>query len=456
MKSSVLINEKGLGESNAALRAKVPDGNWVADVDLTSFMKADPEDCRTPRNERPLVIPVKHWAQVLGVHADEVSKYLGGERFTTQDHYGYCSHEQRVTLVSHLPFVAVHFRDHNESAGDLAKLHSGITVARQMHKGELGQRPSMIRKPQVLQSRIPDPSSGFSVTSHRKLNWVELSELVNITGLVAEDIIRGFAGFSPSTYYEPNVPLLRGNPHAENIVRVYVGDVPKSFCAGETQWGGENAVPLSSLKHMLRRKIWVTQAFAYTVIRLVQLGYRPNNETPECSFRLEASMPEVPEPKMPVLSSEELRQLHDFRLKLGNELDKETFRSIAERVLGSTDWYKRPALSDTLNGFAYYTGFETLDAFGGLLQVAVCHWTRGGQSKTPNCWAGFLSVHSERPHNARTDPAELRIWFWPDELHRCTPTGLVGGLCHGLPESHITAMVRNLVVNLGYCLDGVA
>ncbi len=468
MESSVLTVSKGTNEDSAFVEKMAQDGKWVAEIRVASFMKAHPQDQRTPRSERPLIVPVRHWAQLLGVSGNEVSTFLKQERQTTPNDYGYVSIEQTWTLVADRPFVAVHFRDHDEWKGDLAKLHRRMTTARQMHKGELGQRPELVRKPKTIQSLIPDPDKGHWNNSdpndpeyiHPNLNWVELSELVEIVELNAEEIIRGFAGFSPSTYYTPNVPLLRGMLRQEDMVRVYVDDVPKSFCGGEIQWGNNNAVPLTSLQQVTNRndgKVWVPQSFAYTVIRLVQFGYRPNRETPELSFRFEAPMPTVPETKMPVLSVEQLRELHDFRLKLDHELDKETFRSTVEHLLGVTNWQRRADLSDELNGFAYYTNFEVLEAFDGRLQVAVCYWTRGGAYKTPNYWAGFASVHPERPSNARHDPnAQLRIWFWPGELYRYKPTGMVGGLCRELANPDIATAIQKIVANLGYRLNGAA
>lgn len=438
---------------------QVADGKWVAEVSVASFMKAHPEDKRTPRSERPLIVPVRHWARVLGVEVHEIKKRLVSQHRTTPDQYGYVSIEQTWILVSDKPFVVVHFRDDNEW-----RLHRRVTAARQMHKGELGRKPELPFEIEWSQSSIPSPDGYWDNTNSEEpqyvthlLSWVELRELSDITCLTTEEIIRGFAGFSSSNYYEPNVPLLRGNPEQEELIRVYVGEVPTSFCGGEFQWGGKNAISLSSLQHQLDRRdvrLRVLRSFAHTVIRLMQFGYRPENEAPEHSFRLEAPMP-IPQMKtLPVLPADELRMLHELRAHLSQELPEEAFRRAAQEALGTDQWCASPELDDTSQGFSYYVNFERLEAFDGQLVISTCFWTRGGSPKSNNYYAGFLAVFPKgRIADPRRDQsAVLRIWFWPNELVRAIPSGSRDGLCPSWVRPEIAERVRLFLTSLGYSI----
>lgn len=443
----------------------IPDGKWVAEVSVDSFLKPHPEDRRIPRTNLPLTEPVKWWSQVLGVKAGEVQKILQDERRTTPQDYGYVSVEQDWLLVSDKYFVAVNFRDHDEWYGGDAKSHRGLVLSRQIHKGELGQNPPLSRKPQVFPSQILDPDKGHWDLSNPyepkfirpNLNWVQLSELTQIVGLTPEEIIAGFAGFSASTYYEPNVPLLLGGVLGE-IVRIYTGSVPQSFCSGEYQWGGGNTATISSLPATLNNwgnGVFVTQSFAYAVIRLVQFGYKPENEMPENSFRLEAPMPQAPEGTLPVLSVEKLRELHELRAQLPSELSKETFRAYAEAALGTSYWHKAPYMDDKSQGFSYNTQFERLhlDDENGCITICTCYWTRAGADKTRNYYSGMLAVFPEKVFNPRTDEtAILRIWFWPGELVRQTPTGSKGGLCPPEVPENLASRVKDFLRGLGYTI----
>lgn len=435
---------------------RIPDGKWVAEIRVASHVEARPEDRRTPVNERPLVVPVRWWSQVLGLKAGEASTTLLGERRTTPKDYGYVSIEQDWKLVSDKPFVVVHFRDHNECRKDSPNPHREMTASRQVHKGELGRRPELLRKPRILVSEIPDPDNSYLIPPN--LNWVELAELADIMSIEPEDIIRGFAGFSPSTFYEPNVPLLHKMLRREDITRVYVGDVPQIFCGGECLWGGESAIALSSLQRLIDwngGKVWIPQSFAYQVIRLTQFGYRPENEAPENSFRLEAPMPIPPEPKMPILSAQELRELHPLKMELPKELSQGVFQGLAENALGTDKWQDSKEMDDTSEGFSYYTDFRRLDLDleGDSITIAICHWTRAGADKSDNYYSGMLAVFPERVADPRRDPsAILRVWFFPDSLQRLTPVGCKGGICPPEVPADLAERVKRFLVSLGYAI----
>lgn len=437
---------------------RVPDGKWVSEVRVESFMKPHPEDRRTPFDERPLVVPARWWAQMLGVDASEVSSTLLSERWTKPKDYGYVSTEQNWRLVSDKPFVVVHFRDDSEH------LRRQMTSSRQMHKGELGRRPELVRKPNILPSQIPDPDNEHWQGENYiqpNLNWVALSELAEIVGFNAEEIIAAFAAFSPSTFYEPNVPLLmsfHGNPRRGDITRVYIGQPPQCFCGGESYWGGNNVIQLGSLDSRLARvggRAWVPQAFAYRVIRLVQFGYRPEDETPAQSFRIEAPMPAPPPSKLPVLPAEQLRELHPLEMELPKEHSEQMFQFLAEKALGGGVWQEAESMDDTSQGFSYCTNFRRLDLDleCGSITIAICHWTRAGADKTDNYYAGLLAVFPKRVVDPRRDPsAILRLWFFPDSLQRLVPAASKGGVCPKEVPADLAERVKRFVGGLGYAV----
>lgn len=448
--------------------AKIPNGKWVVEIEVTSFIMPDPEDHRVPVSQRPTVVPFQHWAQVCGVtRADVQLTLLTEDTAGSESGYKAVSRRQKWQVVSDKPFAVVHYRDYDQFHGLLAKQHRRLTAARQMHKGELGQQPKLTQYPQTLQSSIPDPDRGFTDKSQKfvrpNLNWVELDELSKIVGLSPKQIITGFAGFSPSTYYEPNVPVLqiisygaKGLSRREDVTRVYPGAVPNSPCGGEYQWGGNSAISLKAFESISARqgsKFWVPQHFAYNVIRLTSFGYRPENEAPENSFRLEAPMPAPRAAQLPVLPVEELRQLHTLTAELRQELPERDFRLAAEAALGGGFWSAEPRMDDEGGGVGkYFTDFTRLNSADGRVVIAVCHWTRAGAGKSKNYYAGMLAVFPER---VITDPrrdqsAILRIWFWPDSLQRLTPDGSKDGFYPPGLRSEDGWIINDFLGRLGY------
>jgi hypothetical protein len=440
--------------------SQLPSGVWTATVDgLSSKWHAHPEDKRTPRPHRPLTKQSRRWAQVLGATPDEVQVYVVRERHTTPGKYGYESIERDVRLVSFKPFVVVRVTEPDEYY-DYARY--GFVAARQVHGGQLGRKPYLTRLPEVAASSMRDPAIG---DHNRTLNWVQLSELAEITGITAADIIRDYAPFSPSTAYESNVPLASGNYKLwtqPDIRRVYTdAELPQGYCGHETAWGGNNAITLDEIADTMWTKgLWVPQSFANRVIRLVSFGYRPGCPLPEALCQIGAPMPAQPQFLLPVLPVEELKELHVLRMELADELPESVFRQAALRALGpalDTTWRKVPELTDPLNGFAYNTDFEQIeqDTDDGQIVIGTCSWTRAGAPKSDNYYAGFLAVFPKgiTVTDARRDPrAILRIWLWPGELVREMPIGSKGGLCPPEVPAGCSPMVEHFLLDLGYSL----
>ena len=430
----------------------LPEGSWVVDASVSASLYPHDDDNRIPRNERPLVKLTRGWSEVYAPQNAGIERYLINSNVRTADgHYRTVSQTWR--LISSGPFVVVRYSDNNIWAGEFAPYQRGIQVARQIHHGHPGMKPELSAKPDIRESTIVDPKN-----ASRNLNWVNLTELVQITGLDGADIVRFYAGFSASTVYEPNVAFLFEAVSASMQLRIYPRNVPTDFCLGETKWGGKNALSLAEMEDLLTEtpsNFWVTQSFAYEVIRLAQFNYRPDKATHQPSLRLEAPQLEMPAAPMPVLTDQQFRDAKDLRMDLEHELSEVSFRSAAQRVLGVTEpdsWQSTPVMDDPLGGMGqYYNRFHSLTGFDSRLVISTGFWTRAGASKSRNYYAGCLAVFPEAVDDPRRDPsAILRLWFWPGEVVRMTPDGSLGGLCPSSLPPGIAESVYRFLLELGY------
>lgn len=441
--------------------AQLRNGLWTAQIDnLTSGWYARPEDERTPRYDRPLTEQSRYWAQILGTTGDEMTVHMVREHHDAPTKYGNDATWRDVRLVSAKPFVVVKVCEPGQYN---RRTRYGFAAARQVHGGHLGRKPYLTLQPTVVSSNMRDPDGRLN----RTINWVRLKELTEITRLDAADILRDYAPFSPSTYYEPNVPVAQGplNNWSSrvnlNILRLYTDtELPQGYCGGEGFWGGDNADTLEARVSGMGwnpNELWVPQTFANLVIRLSSFGYRPGQPLPDASCQIAVPMPVQPQLPLPVLPVEELKELHSLRMELVEELPQGHFRQAALSALGflrGIAWSKVPE-SDDGGSFRYYTNFEQAQRVvkDGRVIIGACYWTRGGAAKSPHHYAGFLAVFPKNISitDARRDPrAILRVWFWPDSLVRETPDGSKGGLCPPEVPTDCARLVERFLLNLGY------
>jgi hypothetical protein len=480
---------------NAKLPAGISDGKWVLFLELRSGLYPHPEDQRIQLNKRPCVIERIEGAYLMGVIREEIEIF---EAYPAKDeecdpYYWGAVRTEYVWVVSDKPFGAL--RTIYDALD--GKLVECFRAAQQVHMGKLGCKPRLTAKVEVAHSNIDDPEDRdrcywderayeHKMRPARKLNWIRLTDVAKTTGMSCEEILRGFSKFSASTYYEPNVPLIDAAKATDLMgqegcdffrYRFYTDTFPQTFCGGELGWGGREIGPtghvvgdVEQLVFQKAENLWITQSLGLTVGRLAQFGYRPDQEMPTPGFKLEVKVPEAPAREFPVLSVEELRELHELRRNLPAELPKSMFKTAAVNAICNSEhfdggtWTRDESLDDNSNGFSYYVDFEKITAFNGRLTVGTCYWTRGGADKTPNYWAGFISVMPEptkelidgkpkpKPNPRFDKNALLRIWFWPDSLVRVSPTGSRGGLCPPEIEPEIADQVKSFLVNFGYTL----
>jgi len=434
--------------------AKLEGMYRIDDIPVASFLKAVPGDNRRPQCERPMVVPSYRMVRVYGVAEHELMVVRMAQRHTVPREYGYISDENTYTLVSPRPFVAVGYTDDSQAVwgNEFAPLHRQLFVPRQIHKGQFGQRPPFLR-PKVIASDLLDPMAPGD--NPRTLNWVSLDELCERAGMKPSDLLREFAGFSLSNWYEPNVVL--SGP--DKVLRVYTNALPHGFCGGEALWGDEAVLLDTSLKLLLDEhpeRYRVTQTFAFAVLRLLTFGYPLGCDQPEGGVPLRIPTPKVTkEPKLSLLTAEQLSDRQRLVAELSAEVPQIIFSRKAEGIIGHDNWVSNPVMNDELGGVGqYYNAFKQLTGFDGRLVIARCYWTRAGAGKSPHHYAGMLAVFPKAVDDPRRDPsAILRLWFLPDSVHRMTPEGSKGGLCPLEVPNRIAPAVEQFLLDLGYDYD---
>ncbi|HSW81044.1 MAG TPA: hypothetical protein VLG40_01490 [Candidatus Saccharimonas sp.] len=430
------------------------EGMYVADrVPVASCRRPHPDDRRTPSYRRPLTQLSHRSVRVYGVDEASLIFTRRDSLFTAPHGLGYASSEFKYMLSSLKPFVAVGFTDDNNdpSYGRWATCHRRLFVPRQINKGEFGQRAPFDGEPRILPSDMLDPTT---LLDHpRELNWVGLDELAALTGLKPATILREFAGFSLSTWYEPNVVVRDPNG---KLWRVYSDMLQGSYHSGELQWGGEDAAVLldeqySELLNRRPRGYAVTQTFAFAVLRLVQYGYQCGDGLPQGGVLLEVPMRDVPtvDEPLPVLSGEELRELHPLSVSRPTALSEAAFCQVAEAAMGYADWTQRTTEDSLLEDLGSRFSIRRLSGFGERLVVARVYLTHGHASDArPHQCSGMLVVLPDGSQDVAS--AILRLWFTPDGVHRMTPEGSKGGLCPPEVPSDIAPVVKRFLLDLGY------
>lgn len=199
----------------------VPNGKWVM--------------------ERP-----HGWAWLVGVQFEELEKveYLDKDGL-------------RHRLYScDKPFGYVTALEAEYIAGKVYRVPVGrryLVCAQQIHKGELGQTVPFNRIPYV---RAKDKKQGNG--------WVRLSDLIAASGLSSEEIILGYWNHTSGRVFD----IVRVDS-AEDIK----GLVPLVHSLTETEMRDNLSDWLASGEPY--DTIMVRRGFAYTVLRLLALGVRP-------------------------------------------------------------------------------------------------------------------------------------------------------------------------------------
>lgn len=302
MKIRVLEGVGGRGEADLFREVNIVNGKWVLEVKARHCLGAGHFSgggfdyngaiaCVYGNEDRTRILGVGEADVELipswhdrgwGVHPRKIN------------HRGYWENIERSWwAVSDIPFVVTtHRRDDDDheygwTDADWHQLH--YMPARQVHKGELGQRPVILNSPQVAPSNITYP--GWSEA--KKIHWVRLIDLSDRIHLDPQDLLRTYAQFSELTDKKPSVALLLADGPKD--VRSISGmshfgcqtfEEERSFAAARMRilfpngrvgtivnsWPGV-FITLEGFEHRRLESLWVTQHFANAVMRLSDCGY---------------------------------------------------------------------------------------------------------------------------------------------------------------------------------------
>jgi len=187
----------------------------------------------------------------------------------------------RYTLrVSNKPFgYVIADKDYVDSSDFMSTVRKTLVCARQIHKGELGQTVPIPRVDYVRQPLDPGQKPSVRKARDRRrgnLGWVRLGDLGEAVGTYNPDrqieLVLNYWQFS-------------GHLHYENFQRV--GTLV------DTVWGSSLDIRLGDIQVVsmtpeeFRREagldtseLWIRRGFAYTILRLLALGIRPEVTLP--------------------------------------------------------------------------------------------------------------------------------------------------------------------------------
>jgi len=215
------------------------------------------------------------WAWLIGITPDELETFSytdkNGVRYTLRigdKPFGYTvADEEDVDLTVYPPVLGPNGR-------------RTLFCARQVHRGELGQTVPIERLNYVRQALEPDESPSVRRRrKHGQRGWIRLDDLAAATGLRSADIVYGFWNYSGHLHWRDGrcvgvmLDIVRAS--SEDMIKE-TNPVIFSVTAEEIGnllggWHGQ---------YFYAKDVWVRRGFAYTVLRLLALGVRPEATQP--------------------------------------------------------------------------------------------------------------------------------------------------------------------------------
>lgn len=196
---------------------------------------------------------------------------------------------QRTLHISDKPFGYIEVElDDVESFYPVAVRPTGrkrLICAQQIHKGEFGQTVPIKRLKYVRQAFEPNQRPSVHKARERRrsnFGWVRLADLAAAANLSPHDVIFGFWNFSGHR----NSWIHNNNQEGGQLLDIVraaseaqiEGATPAIFSLTRSEvsellggWHGH---------HFYIGDVWVRRGFAYTVLRLLALGVRPEVAQP--------------------------------------------------------------------------------------------------------------------------------------------------------------------------------
>lgn len=134
--------------------------------------------------------------------------------------------------------------------------------ARQVHKGELSHGVPLLRETGYVRAHDKKRGNG----------WVRLDKLSAAAGIVAEDLLFGYWQFSQHVNYAWYYNTQDGGQLVDVVVAWTADDIEhkdpdvQSFTLEQMR---------KHLSQSTDQNLWVRHGFAYTILRLLKLGYAP-------------------------------------------------------------------------------------------------------------------------------------------------------------------------------------
>ena len=149
-----------------------------------------------------------------------------------------------------------------------------LVCAQQIHQGEIGQSVPIERLSYIRQAYESGQKPNVQKARERKRGnrgWVRLTELAASTGFSVEDIVFGFWSYSGHRNYW----TYNNNQEGGQLLDIVIASSPADI---EYKCPKEHFVMQSEVSGLIRESVedlWVRRGFAYTVLRLLALGVRP-------------------------------------------------------------------------------------------------------------------------------------------------------------------------------------
>lgn len=249
---------------------------WELKDDLSEFQRVCPQFPRdyvqvaTPHtvpNGKWVMERPHSWARLIGITSDELETFSytdeRGVRYTlriSDKPFGYIvADEEDVDQMVYPPVIKPNGR----------KI---LVCAQQIHKGELGQTMTIERLSYTRQALEPGESESVRKRrKHGQRGWIRLTELADAANLNVEDIVFGFWGYSGHRNYW----FYHKDQEGGQLLDIVVASAPTDI---EHKCPTVQSTTQSEASHLIHESLedlWVRRGFAYTVLRLLALGIRP-------------------------------------------------------------------------------------------------------------------------------------------------------------------------------------
>jgi hypothetical protein len=242
----------------------IPDGKWV----LWVSTRSEGSDNYDFESEDVWSETREDWYLVVGP-APGTRYTLDRSRYSRfWDYGGAYSRSSHYCLVGDEPFGAIiEVKEDGQRAGGL-----WFSCARQIHKGELGRRPQIVR-PQFARQAPPDMAEVSPLTERAikardrkrgKHGWAQLIELAGLVRMDPEELVRRYFDFADAKY---------------GALQVLFAERREQIHGQRVEWNSWQKFREEDLPRLFDRDpstIWVRQGFSLAVLYLQAFGHIPS------------------------------------------------------------------------------------------------------------------------------------------------------------------------------------